>query len=257
MPYAPKFYFEDLGDAAPARLEEEFLRITEGIYPTVVEIMKRESYDPLIIGSSHDFAWDFPKLVKISLGEVSPAELKVGLEVLPQQLGWLKDYLRDAKEYCEKGTIQGEVPSTETIGHLTAYPRKLSNTERGTIQCLEAGMDVVATEHDHSRAWINEDHLNLLVEKEESVWAGGMAWHELQPGYSSIRREIHSLGVLEHERPDVIIVGMYHALKYDLLLGRDGASCHIYSTQPLRWNPTLRMWREVHNLHRRKASRPA
>lgn len=256
MPYAQKFYFEEFGDVAPPGLREEFHRITDGLYPAeIIERMRKDGYDPFIIGNSHDFRWDFPGLVKIALGSDPPEGLKIALELMPKQLGWLSDFLRDAKEYREKGTIRGEAPSEETVGHLKAYPRKLSNTELGAIQCLEAGMEVLAIEHDDSRAWIDEDHRTPLVE--ESAWAEGPEWDDLQPGYTSIRRDRHCLEVIERERPAVILVGTYHALKYDLLLGRDGTRCHVYSTQRFRWDLTLRMWREAHELYRKHALRPA
>ncbi|WKZ28552.1 MAG: hypothetical protein QY323_03350 [Patescibacteria group bacterium] len=256
MPYAPKFCFEEFGDAAPAHLEEEFSRITEGIYPPAVERMKREGYDPLIIGNSHDVPWDFPKVIAESFGGVLPERrLRIGAEMMPQQLEWLSDFLRCAKEYAANKTIRGEKPSDELVDDLRSYQRSLSGSHKGMLHCIDAGMEILPLEHPDFQAWVMQDRASPLVE--ESQWAESLEWNDLQPAYTSIRRERHSLDVLDRERPDVVIVGTYHALKYDLLLGRNGARCHLYSIEPLRWDQTLRMWREAHDLYRKNALQPA
>lgn len=258
MPYAPKFFIDN-GVPTPAWVEADFPLITEGVYPAeAIGRMKKDGYDPYIIGNSHDIAWDFSGLVMHALGEDTPdalKTLKIGLEIMPEQLEWLQDFLHCAHEYKMSGTIRGEIPDDKTADHLLAYESHLSVTERGTIHCLAAGARVIATEHDEFQAWMEDDRADSLAG--ENSLADAQPWDGIQDGFTSIRREIHSLGVIERERPDVIIVGTLHALKYDLLLGRDGKRSRIFSIQPLIWTETMRMWQEAHILHRKQALRAA
>lgn len=250
MAYAPKFLIEELGDAITTQLEEYFCRITAGLYyDNGFARMKRDGYNPVIIGNSHNFYWNFPKLITSAFGGNLPERLKVGVEMAPQQLGWYRDYLRDVKEYKNNGTIQGEIPAKELVEKLQSYRHSLSGSNNGYLDCIDVGMDILPLEHPDFQKWIIHDRANPLVEDGEE-WSG-MGWGNIQPAFTTISREIYSHNVIERERPDVIIVGYYHALKFDLLMGRDGSRTWIYSMQRFRWPATMQMWYEVHELYRK------
>jgi hypothetical protein len=52
--------------------------------------------------------------------------------------------------------------------------------------------------------------------------------------------------VIDSERPDIISVGFMYALKYDVLLNRDGRRTFYYLSSHLPWGDILDNWVTAH-----------
>lgn len=228
----------------PAGFLAEFNALASKVYPQDTIAKLRNGYNPVIVGYIHDgnsFSKITAKFREIAASASRP--LKVVLEIAPERLGWIEEFLRDEKEYKERGTVWGKKPTEDMVSALRSYRPKLRHL---ALWLLENGFEVVPIEHESVVDWINSDR-RRMSDSDEELWSGGLS--ELQPGYTAIRRDIHGLGVIERERPDIISVGLYHALKYELLLGRDGTNSFYFVSGNFSWSTTLKMWKQVHALY--------
>jgi len=208
-----------------------------------MEALLQDGYNPYVIGYDHPKSLNELPSVKREIEEIRrnhQGVLKVGLEIDYAQVGHIKDFLPLEKEYNETGKINGEVPGKKP----EEYRRKLTanHSENLALWLLENDIDVITLESPDVRSWINQDKGLYLVEED---FFGENEPIERQ-GLTAIRRDIHGLGIINTQRPDVISAGTAHALKYDLLLRRNGERSFYFLESPLDWQRTLNMWQEVH-----------
>ena len=118
--------------------------VTE-IYPMdAITSMLKDNYKPIIIASNHKLeiiSHETLTLLKYHNG----IQQKVLHEILPPiQLTYIKQFLQDEIEYKENGTINGQIPSSQTIFYLQRYRGKLAMNHAGdlAIWMLDHGLDV-------------------------------------------------------------------------------------------------------------------
>jgi len=237
----------------PANLFSEFESLASGIYPQdMITKLRADRYNPVVIGYTHDgdnFYQTTAKFTETVISASTP--LRVALEIVPKQLGWIEEFLEDEKEYKAFGTVQGKIPTAHTVSGLRSYRPKLgrSHSQRLALWLLENGFKIVSIEHEQVMEWISADR-EKMSDSDEEWWSSRLS--AAQPGYTAIRRDIYGLEVMDRERPDIVAVGFYHALKYDLLLRRDGKNSFYFITGGFSWPSLLAMWKEVHELYSRQ-----
>lgn len=243
----------------PQEFLQKFEDLIADMYPQdTIARLRNDNYNPIIIGYTHDpdDIWETMS-IKVKLMELSASSStrKVALEIAPQSLGWIRNFFKDALEYCEHGTIWGKTPTTDQIGKLKSYRNRLYQggyCSNLALWLLEKGFEVISIEHKKVCEQIDADRKQMSYSEDE-VWSGEFGGlSDFQPGYTAIRRDIHGLKVLNKERPDIISVGLYHALKYDFLLKRDGKNSFYFISGNFSWPALLNMWTKVHELYAQK-----
>lgn len=235
-----------IAEGPPSDFQVRARGVIEGQYPNdVIQRIIRNGYDPTIIGYSHAEPWELNSIIakitelKTILGH-SPMLLQ---EIDPQQLQWIREFLADEAEYSASGTIRGgQAVQPHQLEGLTKYRAKLKKVhgEAFSLWCLENGISIESIEHPDVQQWINQD--KGLYEEDSS-------WLPLSPRefYSAIKRDRHGLELIEQKRPDIISAGYIHALKYDVLLSRDGQNTHLYMSFPIPWEEIIYHWQSSHN----------
>jgi len=236
-------------------IKDRFESITEGIYPRqLLNRMKEDGYNPIIIGYDHENLSNLPKIKKIyeAIRQVNPRQtIKVAYEIIPPiQLEYIKIFLRDECEYYQLGTIGGEIPSGQTEINLKSYRDKIQangyHAEILALWLLDNGCDVISIEHENVKDWISDD--SIYGDEEETF--GHVRQSLRRPALTAIRRDIHGIKVIDRERADIILVGSAHALKYDLLLDRDGYRSFYSFLDTFSWEKLLNLWETAHSLYR-------
>lgn len=234
----------------PSDFRERALGSLAGNYSEeAIQRIIEDGYDPTIIGYAH-----MPGLVLLEgllvtdeLRELKAKneELRVLQEVEPRQIGWLKDFLADEAEYEAKGTVKGgKVPDEELVENLLAYRVKQQQSLGNflTLWALENGIDVRSIEHPDVNKWIERD--TSAYEEDEMAWLSAV--RPAREVRTAVRRDKYGLEQIDAQRPDVILVGVYHAIKYDMLLDRDGQTTKLFLVTPVRWEEILQEWRRAH-----------
>lgn len=258
MAYAPRMEYEGCMNA-PADPYPQFDLCTEGIYPKdVIERLRGDAYDPVIIGYDH-----FSEITTAVLYEFqrraagSTKPLKVALELDPEQLQWIRDFLCAEAEFLQHGSIKGERPSATQVTNLTTYRiRQLYKTQSQHIGLwlLENGFDVVSIEHADMLRWVEADKSDPVFGEPNELdgWGNTFFTSLSRMAYTAIRRDIHGLRVIDEHRPDIISVGSAHAIKYDMLLRRDGRNSLYFLLQDTDWRALMQTWKQMHDLYRRR-----
>lgn len=235
-------------------VKSKFAEIVDGIYPNeIVEQMQRDGYNPIVIGSEHNLFDLLPHFVLFTRirDTLAKQEIKVGLEITPPtHLQYIRDFLRDEAEFKQTGKIHSRRPSQKSIELLNTYRSfKLlrHHSENLALWLLENGFNVFALDHEDALKWMRRDQ-QLPAFNDEDWLSDFAGTTEYRPSFTAIKRDIAILGRLNTERPDVISWGLYHAIKFDLLMNRDGQNS-IYLAY-VNWDRTLQMWTSVHNLYR-------
>jgi hypothetical protein len=216
-------------------------------YPKdVIEHMQADGYNPVMIGYTHGSSQEVERIQsKLSeLQDDGDKPLSVLLEITPQQLGWIKDFLGMEQSLKATGMIHGNQPRPDEAQRMTAYRQQLrrNHGEALAVWCLDAGMDVEAIEHPDVQGWINQDRL-YYAEEDEWSWLPSRAPREFT---TAIRRDINGLKRMDEVRPDVVLVGYIHALKYDALMDRDGQNTYYYLSMSIPWQEIQTHWVEAH-----------
>lgn len=243
----------------PDDFAEKLQPLFSKIYPQEpIRLIQNDGYNPVIIGYEHGNPLSVMRLVALlNKLKKSQSQCKVAMEILPPQaLEWIADFLRDEREFNEKGTILGQRPSKGQVADLKAYRGKLAQNHGQALLLwlLENQFPVTSIEHPGVMGWINQDEYESRFVEGKGGKLTGIPWYQLRPFYTAIRRDIHGLGVLEKERPDIVCMGIYHAIKYDLLLGRDGKGSYYFLSQQfiqnqLGWELLRKMWGASHELY--------
>ena len=224
-------------------------QVFQDIYPQeTINRLLAGGFNPYIIGYAHpEDQADLPAIQKrlSALQQNSPRPLKIAYEIPPAQLQYIRDFLDDEKESNRTGSTRGVIPKTPSFEE---YRQRLVRNLAGQLALwlLENGFDLVPIEHKDVQNWIEHDKRLFPVEED--------FFGEREPVerefYTSIRRDVNGLAVLEKERPDVICVGTLHALKYDLLLKRNGSRSYYFLEKPLDLEAIFRSEQAVHNRYR-------
>ncbi|GEM_PF-3631300 len=236
----------------PKQFQQRFVQLSEGIYPlNVVESIRQASYNPIIVGYDHPANQsDLPAVKKrfesIQLAR-SGTQVKVAHEIIPPiQLQWIKDFLRVEEEFKKTGSVNGEIPKQNPEQYRQQLLR--NHAEHLALWLLDNGFNVIPLEHPDVQEWIRQDSTHFPVEEENFSGATQPIGREF---FTAIKRDIHSLEVMDRERPDVVSAGTAHAIKLDLLLGRSGNSSFYFLQNPINWENLLAEWEQAHNLYRR------
>ena len=254
----PNIVWDSLDEAEwknpPKSFEREIHSLFRGIYPQE-KIRSLQTYNPTIIGYDHRSPLLVGRIAELlSKLRKSQPQCRIAMEILPPLAHeWITDFLRDEKEYNERGTIHGKKPAEGLVANLLAYRSKLAKNhgEALLLWLLENEFSVISIEHPNVMDWIRQDeHDQRLAEGKEDVCLG-VPWRHIRSFYTAIRRDIHGLGVLESEQPDIICVGVYHAIKYDLLLKRDGKKSYYFLSEEfvekqLEWRLLFKIWKASH-----------
>jgi len=227
----------------PQRFQEQFGILSEGVYPTdPIQRMQQDGYNPVMIGYDHPFdQGDVPSIQKrlLELKEKNPDKtLKVAHEIIPPiQLAWIKDFLTVTEEYKTKGTMHGKIPD-HVPEDPNAYRAKLrrNHAENLALWMLEQGFDVVPLDSPDVEKWISEDNTRAYGDNRQALTA--------------IRRDNYGLNVMDKERPDIITTGNAHAIKYDMLLERDGSNSYYFMERLGDWNDILDLWQGAHQQYK-------
>ncbi len=220
-----------------------------------------EGYNPVIVGYDHASPRAVVHITKLlaDFKKVNP-QCRIAMEILPPETyEWITDFLRDEKEYNTHGTIHGKKPAEGLLASLLAYRSTLAKKHGAALLLwlLENKFSVTSIEHPSVLSWISKDEHDHRFAEGKADRRFGALWHQLRPFYTAIRRDIHGLGVLEKEQPDIICVGIYHAMKYDLLLKRDGKRSYYYVSEEfvkkqLEWKLLLKMWKTSHEVYKKE-----
>ncbi len=237
---------------SPSGFGQRFRQFSEGIYPQgAIQRIHTDGYNPTIFGYSHANVAEEVAAITRRIGEMKQASNRplVALqEIDPQQLQWIKDFLGAEAEFNTSGTIGGKTPRPDEKQRLEAYRGKLrsNNAEHLSLWYLDNGIDVKSIEHPDVKKWIQEDRAKGIFGGDEEETFGGYGREDIQPFYTAIRRDIHGIEAIEQVRPDIISVGAMHALKYDMLLDRNGENSYYYINRPLEWGTILKHWEDTH-----------
>ncbi|MBI2601062.1 hypothetical protein HYW42_03850 [Candidatus Daviesbacteria bacterium] len=242
-----EYYPEGLAkrDEFPEHLRSRFNQLAKGIYPeNIINPLKSAAYQPTIVGYKH--GRDKTSLPPIKkrlelLKQANPGKtLKVAFEIIPpEQLQYIMHYLADM-EYRKSGGVQNRKITMSP----EEYRSKLMShhAENLALWMLENGFNVIPIESKQVKTWIQEARALYPVEED--------FWGEREPvereAFSAIKRDQYGLGVIAAERPDVIAVGFSHALKYDLLLQRDGERSFYIMKDVINWEQDIQLWERVH-----------
>ena len=226
----------------PLRFQEQFHTLAEGIYPQEsIKRMRQGGYNPTVLGYDHPHDQSDLPAIKRRLTELKAGDperkLKVAHEIIPPiQLQYIKDFLTVSEEYKTKGTMRGKIPD-HVPEDPEAYRAKLrkNHAEHLALWMLEQGFEVVPLESPDVQNWISEDNR--------------VAFGDTRQAITAIKRDAYGLEVMDRERPDIITSGNAHALKYDLLLERDGSNSHYFLERIGNWNDILNLWQKAHQLH--------
>lgn len=259
MIFTPEVEGPTTFEAPPPSLLSECQMLFSKIYPQdIIKRLHESDYDPVIIGYIHSHSL-FPGITGTfeRLATASSRQLTVTMEVAPRQPEWFRDFLRDEKEYREHGTIHGKESPEDQVKNLEAYRPKLQRvqSERLCLWLLENRFNVESIEHQDVEVWISADEARWRID-EDNLWANDPClgrWTTIRSGYTAIRRDIHGLHAIDNLRPDIISVGLYHALKYEILLGRNGRNSFYFMSGGFDWQALMSMWMEVHRLYLRES----
>lgn len=258
--YTPNIeYFgsrKEIAKPFPTDFRQRFRKLSKGIYPQEpIQKMLSDTYNPLIIGYSHANTSEL-EAIQRKLEQLKQQNSKESFRVLqeidPQQLEWIRQFLQAENEYKEKGTVNGIPCRVDELQRMQDYRRRLqsNNAESLSLWYLENGIDVKPIEHPDVKKWIEEDRSKEVSLDEEDF--GFELGQNLRPIYTAIRRDIHGLQMIDQERPDVISVGAMHALKYDMLMNRDGKNSFYYLDGPFDWEIILKHWENMHKQYARQ-----
>ncbi|QQG45559.1 MAG: hypothetical protein HYW89_01355 [Candidatus Sungiibacteriota bacterium] len=225
---------EEVGDREKWKMpadcfEKELGPLFTQIYPQQpIGFLRDSGYDPIIIGYVHEDAKAL-NLVKKTLEKLKADQPQgtAAVEILPVEgLDCIMAFHGAAKEFRERGTIEGKIPKEEVIARLETFRDQLLQTWGAvTLWLLENGFRVINIEHPNALEWVLKNKNNPRLVTKEFV---GIPWSEFHQFYTTIRRDIFGLSILRRERPEIIFVGLSHAIKYDLLLGRNGERSYYF-----------------------------
>jgi len=243
----------------PESFEVELQLLFQKVYPQEPSfLIQQDGYNPFIIGYDHSSSLAVMHIAGL-LAELkkSQPQCKVAMEILPPQAYiWIADFLRDETEYNEQGTIWGKKPSEGQVADLKEYRSKLTQGlgQALLLWLLENKFTVTSVESPSAMDWINQDEYDSRFIEGRAGKITGTPWYQLRPFYTAIRRDIYGLSVLAKERPDIICVGIYHAIKYDFLLARDGKRSYYFLSEQfvkkqLNWKLLRKMWKASHELY--------
>jgi len=261
-------------EGANKNIRERFLTMTEGIYPKEVsDRMNQTGYNPIFVGfeggleyGGNPLGWEDISSAFLEIKRANPGQsIKVGIEMIPPiNVRAIKNLLKYEKEYAEHGTIQG----VEARPGAHQDPQKLLNfreriqkypSEVMVLWLLEQGFDVMPVDHEDVEDWIRRDNEQFryggndpFYNDEEYDWTDMRVGPDpkLRAGYTSIRRNIHHLGVIEEERPDIVAMSYMNILKLDLLLNRDGNRSLYYIGDDYDWKDMMQYWDLSHDEYR-------
>lgn len=253
--YSPHIEFFGYGREAqrplPVDFRQRFQRLSAVIYPQEpIERMGTDGYNPVVIGYAHTGRTEEIEAIKRRLAELKKQnpQLKVIQEIDPQQLQWIREFLEAEAECKVSGTVGGKPTRPDELQRMQDYRRRLqtNNAEHLSLWYLDNGIDVKSIEHPEVKKWIQEDRARGADWGDEEESFGFTRAPDLQPFYTAVRRDIHGIKQINQERPDVISVGSIHALKYDMLLNRNGQRSFYYLDRPFEWETILRHWENIH-----------
>ncbi len=250
-------------------IRERFKKLSQDIYPQqLLTRMKQDVYDPVIIGYDHADLGNVSNIKSAfeAIRQDNPGQrIKVAYEMIPAvQLRYLKDFVKDEREYNLSGTIGGKTPSSSTASNLRGYRAKIQqnghHAEILALWLLDNGFDLIPINSENAESWMREDeHRVGYANLSHSSWS-----HLVRPALTAIRSDIYGLEVIERERPHIISVGSAHALKYDILLERNGSRSFYFFLDYFSWDKLLNLWEEAHSLFHsysvtqgRNSSKPA
>lgn len=234
-------------DPEPIDFRSRLLDGSAGLYPQdAIESMRDDKYDPVIIGYTHGNSQEVSSIEnKLSeLQRDAEKPLSVLLEIDPRQVGWIKDFLSMERDFKATGLIHGSQPRPDEAQRMEAYRQQLRRThgEGLALWCLDAGMDVSSIEHPDVKDWIAQDR-GYFDEDEEWGFAASQTPREF---VTAIKRDAYGLRKMNEVRPDVILTGYMHALKYDALLNRSGQNTFYYLCTTILWQQIARHWEDAH-----------
>jgi hypothetical protein len=244
--------------------KQRFEKLVQGIYPeATLQRLIQDTYNPYMIGYDHILPADqIIAELKNVLRQFSNRTVKVALEIRPQQIEWIKEFLVDEKEFNDKGTIRGLKLDGTTLGDLKSYRGKLARNQAESLALwlLETGVEVVPLENADVDDAIKEDEKYVQGKRDfDNLFEDDYRENRIQRvTFSAIHRDTYGLGVLNKERPDIILCGNFHALKYDLLLQRNGKkSGYLGFGDSLHWDRIIDNWADAHRLYRQFHPPPA
>ena len=231
--------YSPYGLTVPRHFTERIGQMSEGIYPkNIVEQLNIEAYNPVIIGFEHNREGTFLAPIKELFEEnkdKSPHPIKVALEIIPvQALDNVKNFLALTESFTalDPERTRKLQPQLKEIREKLLDP---SGPEHLALWLLENGFDVIPIESETLNPTAN-DHPT----REDAV--GALA--------EGIQREIYGLSLIARERPDVILVGWTHALKYDILLRCNGEQSFYFLPEDIYWEKQLELFEEGYDLYR-------
>lgn len=237
-------------------IRELCLEIFRDTYPAdIIDSIKNAEYNPIIVGYEHEPSnLSDIKEFYARLRKDNPArEITVAIEIFPQQLRWVEEFLEDEEEFNKTGLIKGQAPLPETIKALREYRAKLSEDHGGNLVLwlTEKSFNLISIEHEEVLSWIGTTQCYLSNHKDEEVF---LAAPILQFPYSAISRDQNGLKIIDSHHPDVISVGVAHAIKYDILLQRAGERSVHFQEKPYDWsyttgNSIIGLWRTTHEIY--------
>ncbi len=230
----------------------------------VVKRLRDQRYaHPLILGYSHDdesteanHLHAILRQIRLQFENSAP---KVALEIgPPSRLVTLKSWFRRDQEWRTTGTIDGKKIGWKLKWELKRTKKWVMKAQDLALawELLSLGFEVISIENELAPAWEreNRDHFRRLKK-----WVSmGNEWGEIyNPEFDSlgaVRRDISSLAVMDSQRPDLIVVGASHAMKFDLLLERAGKrTLYLPSSNYATWDDWLKYEQTGHDLYRQFA----
>lgn len=170
----------------------EFLSLARLVYPQeLLTTLSQDGYNPVMVGFDHDGPSGVGAIVERfrKLRGLFPKQPPVvAYELIPpEQIEYVREFLRDEKEFLAEGTVKGNKPSEEKIADLTSYRQKLAGQHGQllALRLLEEGFDLIPLEHEHVLRWIVADMFDPSMIAEVRKRGFG-EWQDLCPGFTAI-----------------------------------------------------------------------
>ena len=232
--------YSPYGLTAPKHFIERVRQLSEGIYPkNLVEQLNVGEYKPVIIGFEHNPEGTFLAPIKELFQankDKSPHPIKVAYEIIPvKALDSVKNFLAMGEKVKKLDAKRANALQLQ-LKEIKEKLLKSSGPEHLALWLLENGFEVIPIESE-ALSLTPSNHPS----REDTVKALAMG----------IQREIYGLGLIARERPDVILAGWTHALKYDILLGRNGDQSFYVLPEDIDWEESLELFEEGYDLYKR------
>lgn len=237
--------YSPAGLTPPSFFLQRIRELSAGIYPQkVIDQLRGDGYNPIILGYQHGPTPVYLSELKDVLSGIKreePEAIKVAYEIIPAR------GIRMVKEIISLEEKSKKLPlekAKEIQDRIKEFKEKLldpADPASLIFWILENGFDVIPIESEEKEAKPRPSNFP----REFTV--GKLA--------EGIEREIYGLRIMAREKPDIIMVGWTHALKYDILLGRNGErSLYLLQNDPA-WDEYLELFEDAYNLYRRQQTR--